>query len=306
MDDPMTEHDDLDLAEISAHQFTEPLKPPAKVPNVLVRAFAAAVSGRVWFRVGWTCPHLKAVLESAEEEMLLRGELDNELDIYQLQGGAAASAGTHSKPGAADLGQTSDAQITTLRRNGGNFQRRTPAQGFVLHAHGFAQGCTCGSSSLLNQKRLWNRRLNGLVSNGPVIGLWPTKNWKTAVAERKKVIMALKDDIAAEIIARIRKEYDAIADAVLTRDGKIANTITGNAANKTVTLAGALTGLGRNTTDIPKQVLTRDGLVANTYNPTDPNREIALATAVGALMARQRTQDAKLDAIIAALKGTQA
>jgi hypothetical protein len=304
MDDPMTEYDDLDLAEIAAHQFTEPLK-PAKPPNVLVRAFAAAVSGRVWFRVGWTCPHLKAVLESAEEEMLLRGELDNELDIYQLQGGAAASAGTHSKPGAADLGQTSDAQITTLRRNGGNFQRRIPAQGFVLHAHGFAQGCTCGSSSLLNQKRLWNRRLNGLVSNGPVMGLWPTKNWKTAVAERKKVIMGLKDELVKAISDEVIKRVGA---AVWNAD-EIPNTFSGNAKNPTVPAKYAMQVLGERTQGIATQALSAVE-ITNEYDPADPKKKLSPRAAFALLLRRQRMQGeqatAKLDAIIAELKGPQA
>lgn len=197
----------LDRAEIACHQFVKPLRASeVKQPGKIQQLAVAAVSGKVWFRVGWTCTCLKRVLESSETEMLLLGQLDEELDIYQLMGGAAASAGTHSKPGAADLGQTSDGQITTLRKNGGDFQKRTPAQGFVLHAHGWAHGCPHGSSGLLYQKRVWNNKDDGLVSHGTVQGLWPTQNWQDAVKERSKIIMALKDDLVSEMRTVVRAE----------------------------------------------------------------------------------------------------
>jgi hypothetical protein len=199
----MSQTDEELLAhEVECHRFTEPLQLSKQKPSRLRRAVVRATTGKVWFRVGWTCPHLKAVLISAEKEMLLKGELAEHLDIYQLQGNAGPSAGTHALPGAADLGQTSDAQIDILRLNGGDFQKRTPDQGFVLHAHGFAQGCNCGSGALLAQRSLWNRGFNGLVNMGRIIGRWPTKDWKTAVAERGKIIMALADDIANKVVAR--------------------------------------------------------------------------------------------------------
>jgi len=227
--------DNLLAHEIECHQFTEPLDPAKIKQPGRLRRLAARATGRVWFRVGWTCPHLKAGLESAEAEMLLKGELADHLDIYQLQGGASASAGTHSLPGAADLGQTSDAQIDILRLNGVDGQRRTPAQGFILHCHGFAQGCNCGSRALLAQRQQWNNRQNGLVSHGPIQGRWPTKKWSTAVAERAKVIMGLKDDIISGVVAQIRKDYPAIAKAVWQTDDVIANDgFTGNADNKGV------------------------------------------------------------------------
>lgn len=295
----------LDLAEISAHQFTEPLRPPAKPPSMARRA-VARVSGKVWFRVGWTCTCVVKVLTTAEELMLLEGLIEDSLDIFQLQGTAAASAGTHSKPGAYDIGQDSPAQIDVQRRCGGDGQARTTSQGFaVKHCHGFAQGCPHGSPGLLSQKHQWNNRQNGLISHGPIQGRWPTKNWSVAVAEQGKKIMALKDDIANEVIARLRKEYDAIADAMLTRDGKIGNTITSNKANKTLTLAGALSGLGINTADVGKQVLGRDNLIPND-DPTDPNKFMAAASALKLLLRRSRQQQAQIDAILTKLEGPQA
>lgn len=292
----MSADDELLAHEVEAHQFTEPLK-LAKQPN-LARRLVARASNKVWFRVGWTCPHLKAVLESAETEMLLKGELADHLDIYQLQGGAAASAGTHSLPGAADLGQTSDAQIDTLRRNGGDFQRRTPAQGFILHAHGFAQGCTCGSPGLLAQKRQWNNRQNGLVSHGPIEGRWPTKNWKTAVAERRKVIVALKDELVKAISDEVIKRVGA---AVWSAD-VIPNTFSGNPKNVNVPASYALGVLGKNTQNIAGQVWKTDDIVGNEYDPASPNKGLAASTGITLLLrARREILDA-----IASLKGPQA
>lgn len=269
----MSTDDELLSHEIECHQFTEPLKPPAHPPN-MVRRLVARASGRVWFRVGWTCPHLKAVLESAETEMLLKGKLNDHLDIYQLQGGASASAGTHSLPGAADLGQTSDEQIDILRLNGGRFQKRTPAEGFVLHAHGFTD-CGCGSSALLYQKRLWNRRLNGLVNMGRIIGRWPVKHWSTAIGERKKVIVALKDDIINGVVAKLKPELDDIskrvralpnagqvADAVLTRDGKIENVYGDAKTNPFIALATALRNIGRQVNQLTANVAEIKGKIA--------------------------------------------
>ena len=56
--------------------------------------------------------------------------------------------------------------------------------------------------------------------------------------------MALKDDIAAEVVDRLRADYTRIADAVLDRDGKIGNTFTGNPVNKEVAIKTALEYLG--------------------------------------------------------------
>lgn len=296
----MTEHENLDLAEISAHQFTEPLKPPAKPPNFLVRGFAAAFSGRVWWRVGWTCTCVVQVLETAEEEMLLRGLIQDSLDIYQLQGTASASAGTHSKPGAYDIGQDSPEQIDVQRLCGGDGQPRTTSQGFaVKHCHGFAQGCTHGSPGLLSQKRQWNNRQNGLISHGPIQGRWPTKNWNTAVAERKKIIVGLKDELVKAISDEVIKRVGA---AVWGAD-VIPNNFSGNAANKTVPASYALGVLGKNTKDIGKQVLGRDYIPAP--DNSDPNNLTWALTSyerntylkVAALNAKLDTINAKLDAL---------
>lgn len=201
----MPTDDELLADEIQAHQFTEPLKAPARPPSLARRAVVRATTGRVWFRVGWTCGCVVQVLETAEKEMLLRGLIADSLDIYQLQGNASASAGTHALPGAYDVGQDSPDQIDVQRLCGGDGQARTTAQGFaVKHCHGFAQGCPHGSPGLLAQKRQWNNRQNGLVSHGPIQGRWPTKPWATAVSSRKAHIMALADDIATKVAAKIK------------------------------------------------------------------------------------------------------
>jgi hypothetical protein len=297
----------LDLPEIAAHQFTQPL-PAVPAPSTIKQFFMAAVSARRWFRVGWTCQCVVDHLTTAEQEMLLRGELANSLDIYQLQGTAAASAGTHSKYACYDLGQTSDAQIDTLRRNGGCAQRRYTWQGFAVgHTHGFPNGCPHGAAGQKSQQVQWNNGTNGLVSRGKIEGRWPIKNWKTALTERRKVVMALKDDIANAVIEKLKGQ---IGSLVWDAD-EIPNTFSGNTANKTVPAKFALQVLGSRTTDIGRQVNGWDNIPAPTDDPKNPNWVPAsyLRETFRKLLAHDKqiaALNTKLDAILAALKGPQA
>lgn len=93
------------------------------------------------FRGKPACICLATWLPAYEAELLRRGVIARALDIYQLNGSAPASAGTH-KGGAFDLGQTSDEAIYVARQMGADATwRRTPAQGFILHSHGVLRGC---------------------------------------------------------------------------------------------------------------------------------------------------------------------
>lgn len=201
---------------------------------------------RVPFRGGWTCSCVATSLPLVEEEMLLRGLIKDRIDIFQLghRGDVKASAGTHDAGGNVDVGQYSDEQIDIWRLWGWTMQNRSPWFPGNAHAHGAPYGCPHIAAGGQYQVTAWDNRRNGLASSGPVQGRWPVKGWKTALRERKPIVMALKDDIAAEVVARLRKEYPAIADEVLKRD-VIDNTLTGNPKNKTIGARTALAYIGR-------------------------------------------------------------
>lgn len=300
----MTEFNDLDLAEIRAHVFASLPEDPGPVVIALARA-----TGRVWMRQFgvYGCPCVNESLPLLQMIHLIRGEISDSLTVFQgcYHKGVGASAGSHDKGGPVDIGQFEDRHLKTQREFGWGSQHRTRAQGFSGdHNHMFPIGCTHGSPLAMSQQRAWQNGRNGLVSNGPITGPGPkgkdTPHWKEGVREMEREIMAFKDDVAAEVVARIRKEYDAIADAVLNRDA-VPNTVTGNKANKTVALKTAIAEIGRNTEDVGGQV-NGWAHIENTYNPDDKNNPlIAPRSVLRVLMDRQRLQDAKLNAIIAKL-----
>jgi hypothetical protein len=181
---------------------------------------------RIPFRgAGLTCRCVVESLPLVEEEMLLRGLISNNIDIYQLgyRDDVPSSSGTHARGFNIDVGQYSDAEIDIWRLHGYNMQHRTRAQGFALeHGHGGPWGCPHGSPAALDQMAQWRLRQNGLISRGPVLGRWPVKDYRDAMVERKKVIMALADDVAKATVAeQIRRGAElgkAIAKGFLTAD----------------------------------------------------------------------------------------
>lgn len=96
----------------------------------------------VMFRGRRACPCLVEWLPVFEAELLRRGVIKRNIDIAQLIGGAAASAGTHSRGGAFDIWQRDLTTIKVARQMGADATwKRTPAQGFSYHAHGVLRGC---------------------------------------------------------------------------------------------------------------------------------------------------------------------
>lgn len=94
------------------------------------------------FRGKPACSCLVAWLVAYERELLRLGVIKHNLDVYQLRGTASASAGTHSQGGAFDLGQFSTEALKVARQMGADADwHRTPAQGFIHHAHGVLRGC---------------------------------------------------------------------------------------------------------------------------------------------------------------------
>lgn len=92
--------------------------------------------------------------------------------------GVAASAGTHAGGGALDI-SIKDAngnlipeseqvrRVHAGRAAGFRMWRRTPAEGFVFHAHGILAGDPLVSPSAAAQLGQWDAGLNGLADHGP-------------------------------------------------------------------------------------------------------------------------------------------
>ena len=223
------------------------------------------MTAKVWFRTGWTCSCVATSLPVVEEAMLLRGLISSHIDIYQLgyRSDVSASAGTHSGGGNTDVGQFSPAHIAVWREAGWTIQHRTRSQGFSMdHGHGWPFGCPHLSAGGRAQATQWKNRQNGLVSRGRIAGPWPVVGWQTGMQRLKEKNMALKDDIAAAVVAAI--DYNKIADAILNRDA-IPNTVTSNTANKTVSLKTILAEIGRNTEALSNVNIAAPGQPANIW-----------------------------------------
>jgi hypothetical protein len=194
--------------------------PTPEVPDV----------AKVKFRGGWTCSCVATSLPLVEQDLLRRGLIKHNVDIYQLgyRNDVSASAGTHAGGGNTDVAQFSDAQIDVWRLWGWTIQHRTKAQGFDMdHGHGWPLGCTHLSAGGKSQAAQWANRQNGLVSKGRVAGRWPIDNWKTAMKKRLAEIAAdekqkeLELPTTSEVAKALASNDDflnAVADAVLGRD----------------------------------------------------------------------------------------
>lgn len=93
------------------------------------------------FRGFPACDCLVEWLPWVERLMLHRKIIKRNLDIYQLIGGASASAGTHRTGGAFDVAQSTWGALQIYRAAGADasWARKPPA--FTPHAHGVLRGC---------------------------------------------------------------------------------------------------------------------------------------------------------------------
>ena len=98
-----------------------------------------------FFRGKPACACLIEWLPAYEAELLARGLIRFNIDIYQLIGGAKASAGTHSEGGAFDIAQTSPEAIKVARQMGADATWHRPenwdGRGGISHTHGVLTGC---------------------------------------------------------------------------------------------------------------------------------------------------------------------
>jgi hypothetical protein len=159
----------------------EPPPPPSETDTGPVPRTAS--SSKVRFRGRWTCKCVATSLPLVEQAMKNKGIIKNNVDIFQMgynTGGVAASAGTHNGGGNTDVGQYSDAALKEWREWGWTQQRRTRAQGFDPHGHGWPKGCPHLSSGAKYQASEWQAGRNGLKGRGPITGPGPTgKNTPT-------------------------------------------------------------------------------------------------------------------------------
>lgn len=99
----------------------------------------------VTFRGFPACPCLATWLPAYEAELQRRGLLSGPLKLFQLIGGAAASAGTHSQGGAYDTQFIGDTAIGVARQMGADatWHRRLnwDGAGGMAHVHGVLRGC---------------------------------------------------------------------------------------------------------------------------------------------------------------------
>jgi hypothetical protein len=143
--------------------------------------------GKVRFRGGWTCECVAKSLPLVEADMIKKGIIKHNVDIFQLgyNSSVEASAGTHDGGGNTDVGQYSDAGIKVWREWGWCQQHRTPAQGFSNHGHGWPKGCPHMSKGGNYQASEWQAGRNGLRSKGPITGPGPkgkdTPTWTQGI-----------------------------------------------------------------------------------------------------------------------------
>lgn len=100
---------------------------------------------QVDFRGFPACPCLAAWLPVYEAELQRRKLLTGPLHIYQLIGGAPASAGTHTKGGAEDDDRIAEQCIWVARQMGADASWHRPVnwdgKGGMEHAHHVLTGC---------------------------------------------------------------------------------------------------------------------------------------------------------------------
>lgn len=135
------------------------------------------------FRGKPACECLVKWLPVYEAELLRRGEIKFCIDVYQLIGGASASAGTHATGGAYDIAQDSETAIWVARKMGAAAWARTAAQRFTPHQHGVLVGCPHNGPARY-QIDEYNRGENGLTGPARDDGtrVVPLPTWREGIA----------------------------------------------------------------------------------------------------------------------------
>lgn len=144
------------------------------------------------FRSRRTCKCMAEWLVNYEAELLAVGEIKSSIDIYQLQGGAPKSGGTHTQGGAADIAQHSVRAARIGRQMGAAFFIRPynwDNDGGGAHAHLVLNGCPHNGPARYQVAAL-NAGYNGLGrggqggrDTGPRTSIrWPLRTWEQGIA----------------------------------------------------------------------------------------------------------------------------
>ena len=163
-----------------------------------------SLSYQVMFRGRPACPCLAKWLPVYEAELLRRGVIKRTIDIYQLIGGAAASAGTHTKGGAYDVAQVTTEAIKVAREMGAATWHRPAGwdgPGSIEHQHGVLNGCPHNTparyqiSAYLAGYNGLGHLGHGAPDNGPRV--LPLRTWQDGIAWAKAQADPVADSTAA-------------------------------------------------------------------------------------------------------------
>jgi hypothetical protein len=148
---------------------------------------------RIPFRGRLVCSCVATSLPHVERALIAAKVIRYSVDIWQAgynTGGVKASAGTHDRGGAIDVGQYSTTALAIWRLYGWAMQARTRAQGFSPHGHGWPKGCPHLSSGAAYQASEWQAGRNGLRDRRAITGPGPvgrsTPTWTQALANLTK------------------------------------------------------------------------------------------------------------------------
>jgi hypothetical protein len=141
------------------------------------------------FRGKPACTCLAQWLPAYEQVLLRRGVVKESIDIYQLIGGAKASAGTHSTGGAYDIAQVSAEAIRVAREMGAaawHRPRNWDGKGGIAHQHGVLNGCPHNGPARY-QITAYQAGKNGLAGGGKDTGprVMPLRTWKQGITWAK-------------------------------------------------------------------------------------------------------------------------
>lgn len=182
----------------------------------------------VWFRGKPACPCLAEWLPEYEIELQRRGLLVGSLTIYQLIGGAAASGGTHTKGGAADLlDLAGDTEVWVARQMGADAGWTRPynwdGNGGMAHDHLVLRGCPHNGPAAYQIDAV-DAGFNGLGTGGrggPDTGPRPLsgRTWREGIKWAKAQQREAWDEMASkdEIRDLLREEVKAPLIAAMKR-----------------------------------------------------------------------------------------
>lgn len=169
----------------------------------------------VTFRGLPACPCLATWIPAYEAELQRRGLLTGPIHIYQLIGGATASAGTHSQGGAFDTKYIGDAAIWVARQMGADATWHRPfdwdGAGGMDHVHGVLTGCPHAGPAYyqIEAVRAGYNGLGHLGHGAPDDGPQPLSgrtweqglDWQLRKADPNMALLADLDEV--------RKKHDA-------------------------------------------------------------------------------------------------